>query len=166
MIARSSLARITASVILAGSLLVGTAGCTLVSTQATLIQYDPSDGIGAEVGDIKLRNVFVLLSEDGSTASVLLTAINEGDSRVNLSLQYEAGGTTETETLSVAGGSTLSRGNFTDEPQLLIVEPAADAGALYPIYIQYGDEPGSEMLVPVLEGTLPEYEDLVPDNAE
>ncbi len=53
-------ARLAASIALASALLVGTAGCTLVSINGTLKPYQPSDGAGASIGDLEFRNVLGL----------------------------------------------------------------------------------------------------------
>jgi hypothetical protein len=36
------------------------------------------------------------------------------------------------------------------------------AGSLLPIYFQYGTEPGKQLDVPVLDGSLPQYATLLP----
>ena len=162
MIARTSAARAAASVILAGALVLGTSGCTFLTTQATLIQYDPSDGVGTRVGDVDVRNAIALLSDDGESVSLLLTLISTSDRTINVTMQYEAGGARESTTKSVNPNSTSSYGNFVGEPQIIIVDPDTEPGALYPVYFQYGDVEGVELLVPVLDGSYEQYADLVP----
>ena len=103
---RTPLARAAASVILAGALIVGTAGCTFVSRQATLIQYDPSDGVGANVGNVQVRNVIGLIGEDGAI-SLLVTMANRGADAANVNFQFESGGQKTTVTKRVEGGTVL-----------------------------------------------------------
>ena len=76
---RSVLARSAASIILAGAVLIGTSGCVFITKQATLIQYDPSDGIGASVGNVEVRNALGIAGEDGDAISLMITLINTGD---------------------------------------------------------------------------------------
>ena len=45
---------------------------------------------------------------------------------------------------------------------LVMASDNLTAGALFPVYFQYGDVPGELLFVPILDGTLPEYELYVP----
>ena len=71
---------------------MGTTGCTFIAQQATLIQYDPSDGIGTQVGNVAVRNAIALINEDGHAVSLMVTLVNESSKFVTLDLQYESGG--------------------------------------------------------------------------
>jgi hypothetical protein len=148
--------------VLAGAVLLGTAGCTFISTQATLIQYDPSDGVGTKVGDVKVLNALALINEDEHAISLLINFDNSGDRTANVNLQYLSGGEKTTTTKSVNPGEPQSYGNAVGEPQIIILNPGVKAGDLFPVYIQYGKHEGKELLVPVLAGDDPYYEDLVP----
>ncbi len=148
--------------VLAGALLVGTAGCTFVSKQATLIQYDPSDGIGATVGDVKLSNVIALASHDGKAFSLLVTFFNSGLAPATVTLQFESGGEKTTVTELLGARQTLSFGNKVGEPQIIILNPGVKTGALFPVYVQTGAVPGQQLLVPVLPADAPPYDALKP----
>ncbi len=163
MIARSVAARAAASVVLAGALLVGTTGCTFISTQATLIQYDPSDGVGVDVGNVHVRNAIALINDDGRAVSLMITLVNSGSEIANVTLQYKSGGETTTITKSVRAGDVASYGTTTDDTQIIVLNPGVAAGQLFPVYIQYGDNEGKELLVPVLDSSNnPSYEGLFP----
>lgn len=167
MIARSVAARAAASVVLAGALLVGTTGCTFVATQATLIQYDPSDGVGVDVGNVQVRNAIALINSDGRAVSLMITLVNSGTRTANVNLQYQSGGEKTTTTKSVNPGKVASYGTTTDDTQIIILNPGVKAGELFPVYIQYGDREGKELLVPVLNADAhPEYADLLPPEIE
>lgn len=148
--------------VLAGALLAGTAGCTFFSQQATLIHYDPSDGIGVTVGHIDARNMIALVSDDGKAASLLVTIINTGRSGELVNFQYASGGEKTTTSKYVNADSSASFGNAVGQKQIIIPNPGVPAGALLPVYVQYGDEPGQQVLVPVLNADLPQYKDLGP----
>ena len=142
---------------------MGTAGCTFISTQATLIEYDPSDGIGTNVGDVQVRNVIALADETGDVVSLLVTAVNSGDAAVNLNLQYKANGETVTSVQSIPRDSVVSFGNTVSEDKILIENPGVEPGGLLPVYVQYGKYEGSQLMVPVMTAeNHPEYADLVP----
>ena len=154
-------ARIIASVVLAAGLLIGTSGCGFLAPQATLIKYDPSDGVSGNVGDIALRNG-MLLSADGSTANLLVTAINKGDTAQSLTVQYEADGQKVTELVTLRANTSVTIGGK-DEPNVTLENMNSSTGALFPVYFQYGEETGVQLLLPVLDGTTgAEYLNLLP----
>ncbi|MEP6481423.1 MAG: hypothetical protein ABJA94_05380 [Rhodoglobus sp.] len=159
---RTLAARTAASVILAGALLASTSGCTFLSQQATLIHYDPSDGVGLTLDGVDLRNMILLVNDKGDLSSLLVTFINNGDKPVAINLQFTSGGKKSSGTIQVMGQSTASFGNSTDEQQITIEKPDAKAGDLFPLYVQIGDQPGKQVLVPVLLGSWSQYSTLVP----
>ena len=156
------IARGAASAILVGALLIGTTGCSLFSEKATLITYSPSDGVAATVGDVDLRNVMAF-SEDGEELSLVFTAINTGPDAVFVELQYtDADDEKQTERLYVAADSSKSVGGLNDEQKVVLSNADATVGGLFPVYAQYGDDSGKQMMVPVLNESLPEYAGLIP----
>ena len=161
MITRTPVARAAASVTLAGAIVLGISGCTFLTPQATLIQYDPGDGIGATVGNVDVRNALGIAGEDGKAISVMITLINSGDRAAGVRLQYESGGEQLTTLTRVAPGATVSFGTEPGGQQLVILNPDVAAGDLLPVYVQYGSNEGVQMLLPVLEATGI-YEDLAP----
>jgi len=155
-----------ASAILATALVIGTTGCTFISQQATLIQYSPSDGIDANLGDVKLRNVIALMSDDGLSASLLITIINDGDVTAVVRIQTVSTSGEQVNFLRpVPRNSVVSFGNTVDEEQLIVPMPDAIAGGLLPVYVQHGSVPGTQMLVPALAALDEHYLDLKPAEA-
>ncbi len=156
-------ARIAATVFLAAGILLGTTGCNLVAPQATQLEYDPSDGVGGDVGEIAVRNA-LLITNDGTSANLLVTLVNEGDESHRVSVQWEASEGRVTEEITVP-----ARGNITvgadGGPSVTLREVEADPGSLFPVFFQYGDETGTDLQVPVLEGNLEVYSTLTPTPA-
>ncbi|MFO7691301.1 MAG: hypothetical protein R6W83_12255 [Cryobacterium sp.] len=149
------------AVILAAGVILGTSGCGLYATQATQIAYDPSDGVSGTVGELEFRNA-ILLSDDGDTANLLLTVINLGDEPKKLNVQYETGaGEKVTESVTVTGNTTVTLGSGA-EPEITLEGLDAIPGSLFPVFLQYGNETGAELLMPILDGSLDEYADLTP----
>jgi len=140
--------------------LLGTSACNFIAPQATLEQYEPSDGTAATVGDVKVLNA-ILLTEDGEEANLIASVINTSGTRVQLKLQYESGSDKVDTKFSIGAGETRSLGS---EDGLILTLEGIDArpGDLFPVYLQYGNAEGKQLLVPVLDGTLPEYEALLP----
>ncbi|HWM33605.1 MAG TPA: hypothetical protein VNR36_05145 [Pseudolysinimonas sp.] len=154
-------ARVVASAALAALVAVVLAGCNFITPMASLERYDPSDGVSGTVGDIELLNAFVI-SDDGVNGNLVLTALNRGGKTVTLSVQYESGGDKTDLTVTVAGNGSTDIGGFNDGEQLYLEDIDTIPGGLLPLYFQYGDEPGRQLMVPVLDSSLPEYGDLVP----
>ncbi|PJJ61949.1 hypothetical protein [Compostimonas suwonensis] len=156
-------ARIAASVILAGGLLLGTTGCGFIAPQATTYHYDASDGVSGNVGSIDVRNA-ILISDNGELANLLVTLVNPGAESRSITIQYEAGGKKFSDSVTVPAGETTQIG--TPDNQLFVLRNIdSQPGSLFPVYFQYGDEPGKKLLVPVLTNGLEEYKDLTPVDA-
>lgn len=152
--------RIAASAVLAIAILSGTVGCGLMAPQATTIQYDAGDGVGGEVGEVAIRNA-ILITEDGKSANLVVTIVNNGDSAHNLNVQYEAGTEKVTTSLTVDANSSVTVGT-PDAPAIILDGVDAEPGTLFPVYMQYGNETGVELLVPVLDGSMGAYSTLAP----
>lgn len=150
--------RIVAPLSLVAALLL--AGCSYLSPVATLNKYDPADGIGADLGDVLLRNVVTVTNADGSLASVTFTMINQGEAtKLNYSIPTQSG--TVEDWIPVAPGSTLVG---EQAPHLIVVEgPDAVAGGLLPVTFQAGDADSMTLLTPVLDNQgRPYLDSLVP----
>jgi hypothetical protein len=153
--------RFYAPLALSAAVLTATTGCTLSAEIATMKDYDPSDGVGADLGDLALRNI-LLISNDEGDANLVMTVVNSGGDDISLNVQFDSGAGTTTSSLDIQ--ATPSRTRIGDDPSEGIVLSGPDVvlGGLFPMYFEYGDVPGELVLVPVLDGTLPEYELLVP----
>lgn len=154
-------ARLTASIVLAAAVALGTTSCNLLAPQATLKIYDPSDGVSATVGDIALRNALVLVDGEDS-GFLLVTVINTGSEARSVSIQVGSGSDRQEFTVLAAGGSTTTFGAG-DERRLELDSLEVPAGANIPLFVQYGQEEGAETEVPVLDqDTFSEYATLTP----
>ena len=138
--------------ILAAALVVGTAGCTFFTPQATLNQYDPSDGVSANLGDLQLRNVLAIANEDGSAVSLLFSVINRGGPHA-LKIQFDGDDGKTTTSQVIDGNTTTTFGNTAEEPQIVLANPGVPSGGLLPVYFQYGTVEGKLVLVPVLDAS-------------
>ena len=91
-----------------------------------------------------------------------MTVVNSGGNDVSLNVQYTDGGSQINKTIDVPSAPALLR--VGDDPGAAVLFSGSDVipGGLAPIYFQYAENPGELVMVPVLDGTLPEYELLVP----
>jgi len=153
-------ARVAASAGLTALLAIALTGCNFFTPQQTLVPYEPSDGVSAEVGDVHVLNALVI-SDDGVSGNLLFSALNSSSDDVDLTVQYESDGEKVTLDVDVAGGATTTFG-FGEGGQLFLAGIDTVPGGLLPVYFQYGDEQGRQLLVPVLDGQLNGYGDLLP----
>jgi hypothetical protein len=152
-------ARAIASIVAIGLVTAGVAGCTFVTPIATQNQYDASDGVNVTVGDVKLLNALVV-TDDGETGNLVAQAYNESGERIRLSLQYDVRGThTVTVSLPANKGTDLGYGS---KGQVFLPKLGTKAGGLLPLYVQYGNEPGKQVKIPVLDNQLSQYKHLTP----
>ncbi len=151
-------ARTAASIMLATALATGLAACYAVpQTQAT---YFPSDGVNITVGDVKVLNAMIL-SEDGVDGNLLASVVNESPDDLDVTLQYLVGGARTDLVVEVPANSVVQLG-FGDDGQLLLEGLDVLVGSLIPFYVQYGDVPGGEVSVPVLDASLAYLEGYYP----
>ena len=137
------------------------AGCTFTAEIANLEPYDPSDGVGTTLEDVAIRNV-LLVTSDGGEANLVMTVVNSSGEDTELVVQFGEGDARQTATLVLPALPELTQVGTSLDNQLIVEDENLIAGALCPVYFQHGDAQGEQLNVPVLDGTLPEYELLVP----
>ena len=153
------IARRAASVLIAGALALGMTGCSFIATQATLIPYQPSDGVAATAGEIEVHNA-IALSADGTDVAMVLNIVNNGAPAI-VTFQY-TDATGEKQDATVYADSGLSSIGAEGDDQLIFSNVGVTVGSLLPVYVVDPGEAGEGVLVPVLDGTLPEYAPLLP----
>lgn len=154
--------RLVASAALSALVLLGATGCTFITPQSTEIQYSASDGVNIPDSDgpLEVRNAMIIATEDGSTGNLVAAIVNPTDDAAVLTVEIAG---MDPLTVRVAAGDTVSLG-ANAEP-MLIEGLDTIPGATIEAYFQSGDANGATADVPVLDGTLPYYADLVPDES-
>jgi hypothetical protein len=162
-------ARFAASVLTAALVITGTAGCAFITPQVTGEIKQVTDGVNGTAGDVDVRNA-TLISDTGELASLLVSFVNNTPDAQTVTVQYEDGATGErvSQEVSVDGGGDEGDGQGVitsfggaDSEQILL-ENVTEPGGLFPVYFQSGDSEGLQLMVPVLNTSLPEYEGLAP----
>jgi len=153
-------ARIAASVVLAAGILLGTSACNLFAPQATTNHYDASDGVSGNVGDLAIRNAIVI-SDNGELGNLVVTVVNSGVTSQNLQIQFESKGKKVSQEVEIPANSTIPLGD-SGFPSVQLENIDTIPGALLPVFFQYGEETGVELLVPVLTSQLPQYKTFAP----
>lgn len=151
--------RVASALVSAVVISAALSGCTFTAVQANQKPYDPSDGIGENIGDIAVRNA-LLITADGETANLVVNIVNDGVKNVSLAVSWETEAGRVDRNVYVRAGGTQAFGEKSN--QIILRGVDAQPGALFPIFFQYGDEEGRDLAVPVLDGQLEEYADLVP----
>ena len=154
--------RLVASAAISALVVLGATGCTFISPQSTKIEYSPSDGVNVPDSDgpLDVRNVFIVATEDGSVGNLVAAIVNPTDTRSTLTITLPG---IDPFTVTVPAGGTVSLG--ADEEPLRIVGLDTKPGATAEVHFQSGDGIGTKTEVPVLDGTLPYYADLVPSTS-
>ena len=141
-----------AAIAIAAGVVLGTAGCNMISHVATNDPYAPSDGAQAHIGDLKARN-FLLLQD--STKSILIgSLVNSAPDAVAASLEYSDGGANKITQVNLNGYQKFDLG-YNGTAALPVVTDLKP-GALFKLTLKSGTE-SAELSVPVLDGTLKEY---------
>jgi hypothetical protein len=152
--------RLFASIAIGALVALGTTGCSMISPQATLIHYNPSDGVSATAGDIEIRNALIVADDEGTAGNFLAAVVNPTDSPVSVSIEFGEGADTVSEMLFVGANSTVSLG-AEDEDPILVEGLELLPGTDVPVYFSAGDG-GSLTAVPIVDGELPYYAPFVP----
>ncbi|HEU0207233.1 MAG TPA: DNA modification methylase [Pseudolysinimonas sp.] len=149
--------RAAAAAALAALVILGVAACAPI---ASLKPYDPSDGVSTKVGQVKVLNALVL-SKSGTDGNLMFSAYNPTSELIQLNVQYGAGADRTTEHATLQPDATTNFG-YGEQGQFLLTGIDVKPGSLAHIYFQYGNEEGSQLAVPVLDGSLPQYQNLLP----
>ena len=129
-------------------------GCWLSREVASLDPYSQSDGVQIYLPELKARNV--LFVSDGKGNAVLIGSfITSTGETVNAQLEtMDSNGEVVITEVKIEGGSKFDLGyNGTEGKELTLTELP---GSMPPVYLRVTGDP-TQMLVPILDGTLEEY---------
>jgi hypothetical protein len=148
-----------ATVAVAASLLLGTAGCTFMNPVASRIEYAPSDGTQVSLENVDARN-FIYLSDGQGHAALFGSLVNRGLDSASVKLQYKDATTKETKLayFTLLPSQKLDFGY--NGTSALNYDLGGKPGQTVTVWVSAGSETGKQMNVPVLDGTLAEYQDI------
>ena len=147
-----------ASVALAAVVVLSTAGCSMISPQATTISYSAAEGVNINnSAPLKVRNALFVANEKGTEANFLAAIVNDTDTAETLLVGVEG----TTQRVRVPARSTVSLGFDGAEP-LLFTGLSAKPGTDVRVSFQSGTGEATEDRVPVLDGELAYLKDFVP----
>lgn len=136
--------------------IVATAACSPITTQN---QYAASDGILVDIADgVRGINLLVVSDGDGAAGSLLGAIANNTGDDVSVTVGPEGGQPLE---IPVNAGQTVYLNTDTGFAAQFGMVDAAPGATLPIVLITDGGDP-TTVEVPVLDGTLPEYEGELP----
>lgn len=151
--------RWAAGALLAASALV-TAGCSATGPTATETVDPPSHGLPVDISErAGLVNLMVLTAAEGGTGAVYGAAWNDNTDPVEITVALPDGTVLARVTVPALGTVTLGA---TQEEQIRVPDVPVPPGAVMELVVS--TERGGRVVapVPVLDGTLPPYDQLVP----
>ena len=154
--------RLIASLAIGAALVLTTTGCSMVSPQATTLEYSAAEGTNAYgAGPISVRNAQIVANEEGSEGNFVAALVNDTDESHTLNIEFGGEDSDIALTVRVPAKTTLSLGADGEDP-ILIEDLDTLPGADIDGYFQSGDAEGVLVSVPVLDGTLDYLAPLAP----
>jgi hypothetical protein len=136
--------------------LLSVTGCGFVNAQQTSHQYSASDGVRADLGQLQLRNILIVASGENDPGRVIGAVFNQGTSDATLTISGANGSQTE---IPVKANSETY---LNDQSDAAVLSTAGiNPGGLVPVTIRSGSD-SAQLNVPVVNGTLPEYQKYLP----
>lgn len=133
----------------------GLAGCTS-RTPITAEEYAASDGVDLTLGSLDAGNLLVLAAELDAPGTVLGSLTNTGDADLLVSI-----GLADAQIeIALPAGTTALLGP--DQTPVDLASVPAPPGALVELTVATDADGATSLQVPVLDGTLEAYADLVP----
>lgn len=154
---RRGLTRRRVSAALVGVAVLGLlTGCDLIAPQDTKYIQETATGVNGDIGPIFIGNAVLLTKHSSSFASLVATLVNQGTSSEDVRIVTHAG----SETVTVKASESVQVGT-PDGETVTFDGLGAQPGSLAPVTFQTSTM--TETLeVPVLDGSLPQYQNLVP----
>ena len=141
----------------ATALTLGLSACSLTGNVASLDPYSPSDGQQVDLESVKARNFIYLVGESGR-GFLIGSLVSTATSDIRVKLQYVDPVTDERSDVffEVPAGSKIDFGyNGNPAVELPVVEVP---GQTAKFFLLESDSISGTVLVPVLDGTLSEYQ--------
>lgn len=156
---RGKLAMATAALAIG---LLSVTGCGYINPQQTSEQYSASDGTREDLGPLQLRNFMIVSAGEDKQGRVVGAVYNSSSSDVKLTIKGARGSQTE---VSVKQNSYALLNESTDPA--ILSSTGANPGSLSEVTIsEDGTNQTAKVKVPVLDATLPEYKEYLPEGSE
>jgi hypothetical protein len=155
--------RLVSSLAIGAALVLTTTGCSMISPQATTLEYSAAEGTNVYgSGPIAVRNAQIVANEDGSEGNFVAALVNDTDESHTLNIEFGGQDSAITLTVRVPARTTMSLGAADGEDPILVEDLDTPPGADIDGYFQSGDAQGVLVSVPVLDGMLDYLAPLAP----
>lgn len=134
-------------------------GCSAINEQSTTRVYSASDGVRLDMGQLELRNMLIISEAAGGAGRVAGTFYNQADSDITLTISGAQGSQTE---ITVKPGVPLVLNSKSDKAILSTMDQAPGSNESIELRQSGAGSETATIKVPVLDGTLAEYTNLVP----
>ena len=135
-------------------------GCSATNQITTNLEYASSDGIRVEMGDLIVSNLMILSGGEGEEGLVLGGLANDSGEDVTWTLAL-TDDPEQTVSVDVPAGGTALFGPGTDT-ELTLDSVPEPPGALAEVRLSSPATGQVSARVPILDGTLPPYDEYVP----
>lgn len=141
-------------------------GCSVTNEITTERPYSASDGVRATLGDLTAENLLIVAEAADAPGALQGALTNRGDDTLTVELSLEG----STERVRVESGATVLLGGGAgeggaddDQREEVVFDAAGAPGSTVELTLSTDAAGEQTVPVPVLDGTLPEYADLVPE---
>lgn len=146
----------SARLALAAITLAALTGCSVTNPIQTQTVYSASDGARIVVGEtIEAKNLIVLTNAQGEAGALIGAVTNRGSQDAVVTINVPGAGSQDVE---LAAGASH---RFVGEDVIRFEAVDARPGATLPITVSSGTEGAVSATVPVFDGTLPEYAEVI-----
>jgi hypothetical protein len=123
--------------------------------------YDASDGTGGTVGSVLAQNLLLITSGEGQPAALIGSLYNDS----NASIEVQVTVADHEESFTIPAMSTVTLG-LDDGDQDFVTDAPVAPGRNAEVSIAVEGNGSSTKPLPVLDGTLPEYQSVIDDLAD
>ena len=149
----------TLSAAVGAMIALGLAGCDFFVPQTTETTVETSDGVSGTTGQIHVGNAVLVSGKDGQLSNLVVTLSNQDFVDHEVSIEPVAAGGFQAVTVPAGGNVQLGTpGN----PSALFVTVDSPPGSLHPLTFTVAGGSPLHLEVPVLDTSLPPYENLGP----
>ncbi|WP_115789586.1 hypothetical protein [Arthrobacter silvisoli] len=142
-----------------GAGLLSVTGCGYINAQQTSHQYAASDGVRADLGSLQLRNIMIVSTAEDKPGRVIGAVFNQSSSNATLVINGANGAQTS---IPVKAKSQTYLNE--DSDAAILSSTGGKPGSLVTVSISAGSD-SSKLQVPVMDGSLVEYQKYLPASA-
>lgn len=162
---KKSRVRIAASAAVLAAAAFGATGCGAINQQATTLHYDASDGVSAgDRANLIVNNLLLVTNGDSEPARFIGHLSNDSAKKQKFSIAFD--GQTVSTTVDAKSDVSLQDDSYAED---FTVDGTSDGefkttdpGLNVEVTVTTGESGKTEVKVPVVDGTLPEYAEYVP----